>query len=208
MNFVVIGQIIQLLCFLSLFKRVLIHFLPNLILLLQLYLWLQFAGLDIRGGGQGGPPPQQNTNRYVPPNRRMEGGGMDGGGASFGNYRGKCILLWTLLLQADRWWWWSMDEGGAVGFVLFDFSKAFDVVSHEILIEKLSKIGVHDSLLRWFVSFLSGHEIKVCVGGNASRARDLRSGVPQGSIFGPSFSWFILTAQPQVWHLHIRFSQI
>ena len=79
----------------------------------------------------------------------------------------------------------SIDEGGVVDVIVFDFSKAFDVVSHDILLEKLFKLGIPDNILQWFASFLSRRQMRVCIGGKTSRARDVMSGVPQGSVLGP-----------------------
>ena len=78
-----------------------------------------------------------------------------------------------------------VDEGGVADVILFDFSKAFDVVSHVILLEKLNRLGLHSSLLQWFESFLTGRQMRVCVRGETSNLRDVKSGVPQGSILGP-----------------------
>ena len=79
----------------------------------------------------------------------------------------------------------TVDEGAVVDIVLFDFSKAFDVVSHNILLDKLYKLGITDVLLQWFASFLSGRQMQVGIAGRTSAARDVKSGVPQGSVLGP-----------------------
>ena len=42
-----------------------------------------------------------------------------------------------------------MDEGKAFDVVYLDFSKAFDVVCHKKLIEKLKNIGIGGKLLEW-----------------------------------------------------------
>ena len=43
---------------------------------------------------------------------------------------------------------WSMDldNGGQVDVVFIDFAKAFNVVTHSILLNKLYKYGIHGSL--------------------------------------------------------------
>ena len=51
----------------------------------------------------------------------------------------------------------ELDEGGACGVLFLDLSKAFDTVNHEILIMKLKSLGLRNSSLSWFSSYLSGH---------------------------------------------------
>ena len=79
----------------------------------------------------------------------------------------------------------QVDEGGVVDVLLFDYSKAFDVVRHDILIAKLHCLGVQGSTLQWISSFLSGRLMRVAVKGSLSKPRKVDSGVPQGSVLGP-----------------------
>ena len=78
-----------------------------------------------------------------------------------------------------------VDSGGICDVILFDFSKAFDTVCHDILLAKLRAIGIDDNLLLWISSFLTNRKMKVSVKGFLSRERDVLSGVPQGSVLGP-----------------------
>ncbi len=76
--------------------------------------------------------------------------------------------------------------GDCTVLLLLDVSAAFDPVDHDTLIEQLrSWVGVWDTALWWFISYLSN--IK-CVGSvNGFNWSDALSpyGVPQGSILGP-----------------------
>ena len=79
----------------------------------------------------------------------------------------------------------SVDMGGVVDLVLLDFSKAFDVVIHDILIAKLHCLGIQGNFLRSIKSFLINRTMRVGVQGQASKPRPVLSGVPQGSVLGP-----------------------
>ena len=66
-------------------------------------------------------------------------------------------------------------------------AKAFDTVNHNILITKLSNLGIGNSLLNWIKNYLDNR--KQCTTANhiTSSYKDIICGVPQGSILGPLF---------------------
>ena len=78
-----------------------------------------------------------------------------------------------------------MDSGDPFDVVYLDFSKAFDSVPHERLLQKLFAYGITGKVLAWIRSFLSGRTQRVKVGEAISGHKQVLSGIPQGSILGP-----------------------
>ena len=73
-----------------------------------------------------------------------------------------------------------------VGTLLLDFRKAFDLIDHSILINKLSTLKFRDSTLKLFTSyFLDRHQVIESDNG-MTRPANIKLGDPEGSIFGPT----------------------
>lgn len=79
----------------------------------------------------------------------------------------------------------GLEKGEHIGLTLCDLSKAFDCVSHELLIRKLSKYGIRGPPLDLLQSYLNDRTQCVSVNGKMSDLCEVVSGVPQGSVLGP-----------------------
>jgi hypothetical protein len=71
--------------------------------------------------------------------------------------------------------------------LILDFKKAFDKVPHSLLLQKLQRIpGLHPQLANWIQDFLTERTQRVVVKGTYSGITSVTSGVPQGSVLGPT----------------------
>ncbi|CAH8493423.1 unnamed protein product [Schistosoma haematobium] len=73
----------------------------------------------------------------------------------------------------------------SVIILYFDLSKAFDSVSHKLVLLKLSSFGIQNPFLSWLKSFLEERTQIVRFGSCYSKPVNLASGVIQGSVVGP-----------------------
>ena len=79
----------------------------------------------------------------------------------------------------------SLNKKQTSMLLLIDFSKAFDMVDHEILLSKLKHYGIRGIAHAWIKSYLSDRKQYVALNNKKSSILDMIYGVPQGSILGP-----------------------
>ena len=89
------------------------------------------------------------------------------------------------LLNAQNILLESLSKGQISLLLLIDFSKAFDMVEHKILLDKLQHYGIRGPALKWLESYLSNRKQYVSINGSESSTTNIDYGVPQGSILGP-----------------------
>lgn len=79
----------------------------------------------------------------------------------------------------------SFESKRSTSVILCDLSRAFDCISHDILLSKLEKYGLRGGALRLVRSYLSNRKQVVSWNGQCSSALEVKQGVPQGSVLGP-----------------------
>ena len=80
----------------------------------------------------------------------------------------------------------QVDDAKIVDLIFFDNSKAFDVVCHLILLQKILELCIDGTILSWISAFLTNYRtMQVKVANSYSRSARVTSGVPQGCVRGP-----------------------
>ena len=80
----------------------------------------------------------------------------------------------------------TIDNEQIAGAIYIDYKKAFDTISHDILLKKLELYGFTKHTLNWFRNYLSNRSQSTIVNGKISNSKSVAYGVPQGSTLGPT----------------------
>ena len=91
----------------------------------------------------------------------------------------------TALTHLVDHWLHNINSNKFNGVLFVDFRKAFDVISHDLLLRKLSIYGVSFSRLAFLSSYLADRHQCVYAHSRRSTLVRLKYGVPQGSVLGP-----------------------
>ena len=93
---------------------------------------------------------------------------------------------YCLLVLLEKWRR-ALDLKKVAGIVLTDLSKAFDCIHHDMFIAKCHAYGVDKKSLKYIFDYLCNRRQRVRINNSFSSWKDIRYGVPQGSILGPLF---------------------
>ena len=79
-------------------------------------------------------------------------------------------------------WLKVINDGKFVGCLMVDFRKAFDLVDHNLLLQKLRLYKCDENGLSWLNSYLLN---RTQIVSSNNKVSSIRLGVPPGSILGP-----------------------
>jgi len=79
----------------------------------------------------------------------------------------------------------NLSQGFLTILIFLDFSKAFDTISHLLLLKKLASYGFSHDALKLMMSYLRTRKVFTTFAGKNSKENTILTGVPQGSILGP-----------------------
>ncbi len=74
----------------------------------------------------------------------------------------------------------DLEKGKYIAGIYIDFSKAFDTVDHQILLDKLENYGFRGQILKWLTSYLRNRQQYTVVNGKNSSLKFINYGVPPG----------------------------
>ena len=108
----------------------------------------------------------------------------------------------SALAQVSDTTFQASDEKEIAAVIAVDESAAFDSLSHQILLNKLQLYGMHSNTIEWIEDYLSARSQYVTIGAQDSSIKSLSTGIPQGSILGPTLFNVYINDFPEIINEH------
>ena len=91
----------------------------------------------------------------------------------------------ALIKCQHTWLKWLDGNADFVRIFSFEYSKAFDSVSHNILCSKLKQVNINPYIINWLISFLDQRKKRVVVDGYRTKYVSINRGVALGTVLVP-----------------------
>ena len=101
------------------------------------------------------------------------------------NLSSEVIIQQTYFYHFSMKGYRTVYNGTYTGMILIDMQKAFDMISHKILLDKLLPIGFSKNGIIWYESYLAECHFSEEVAKWVSKFPNISCGVLEGSILGP-----------------------
>jgi len=87
-----------------------------------------------------------------------------------------------------------------------DFSKGFDLVDHNALVNELLLLGVYPCIIRWVGSFLTNRKQRVRIGKSVSQPLSPHGGIPQGTRLAPLLFAILVNRLVDSWPYRVKYA--